>query len=51
MEGLIANITLVSFFSVVRELVILVVALLMETFATEFADEGLIVGVNACVSI
>lgn len=51
MEGLGADGAFISFFPAVGELVILVIALLMETFATVFADEGLISGVDTGVSI
>lgn len=51
MEGLGADGAFIRFFTAMGELVILVIALLMETFATVFADEGLISGVDTGVSI
>lgn len=50
-EGFRAHCTLISFFTAVRELVILVIALLMEALAAVFADEGLISGVDPGVCI
>lgn len=50
-EGFRAHRTLISFFTAVRELVILVIALLMEALAAVFADEGLISGVDPGVCI
>lgn len=50
-EGFRAHSTLISFFTAVRELVILVIALLVEALAAVFADEGLISGVDPGVCI
>lgn len=50
-ESFRAHCTLISFFAAVRELVILVIALLMEALAAVFADEGLISGVDSGVCI
>lgn len=51
MERLVADATLVRFLPAVRQPVVLVVPLLMEAFSTEFADEGLVAGVDACVRV
>ena len=51
MERLVAHDTLVGLFDAVRQLVIFVIALLMETFAAEFTDERFKSGVNANVRI
>lgn len=50
-EGFRADGAFISFFPAVGELVIFVIALLMEAFAAVFADEGLISGVDPGVSI
>lgn len=50
-EGFRAHCTLISFFTAVREFVVLVIALLMETLAAVFADEGLISGVDTSMCI
>lgn len=47
MEGLIADVAFVRFVAAVREFVILVVALLVESFAAEFANERFVAGMNA----
>lgn len=51
MEGLRADSAFISFFPAVGEFVILIIALLMEAFATIFANERLISGVDPGVSI
>lgn len=50
-EGLVAHDTLVGLFHAVRQLVILVVALLVEALAAELADERLETGVDAHVRV
>lgn len=51
MEGLVADVALVRFVATVGQLVILVIPLLMESFATEFADEWLVASVNSRVRV
>jgi len=51
MECLVANVALVRLLAAVRELVILVVALLVKTLAAELTDEWLKVGVYARVGV
>lgn len=50
-EGFRADGAFVSLFPAVSELVVLVIALLMEALAAVFADEGLISGVDPGVCI
>lgn len=51
MKGLVADVTLVRFVAAVCQFVVFVVSLLMESFATEFADEWFVSGVNSCVRV
>lgn len=50
-EGFVANVTLVCFFSAVRQLMVLVIALLMEPFAAVFANKWLVSSMNSSVSV
>lgn len=50
-EGLVADGALVLLLPAVRQLVVLVIPFLMETFAAELTDEGLVPCVNAHVRI
>lgn len=50
-ERFIANVTFVRFFPAMRQSVVLIIAFLMESFATELADEWFVPSVDSCVSV
>lgn len=50
-EGLVANVALVSLLSTMCQTVVLVVAFLMESFPAEFADERLVTSMDSCMRV
>lgn len=51
MESLVAYVALVSFVAAVRQLVVLVVALLVESFAAKFAYKRLVASMNSSMRV